>query len=157
MPFCWRPHTYLTDLTREHQTHCRPCLESCFLGSPNPGLKGGTVQFYQLLRDADAASNTCMIRLGFHSSVAQFNSQLVTHIPHPAVHNATTGVHLGRQEWKPVTLSEANQQSCLKLISSPSWFPSNWKILLQHKSKWDIKKVSLQVLQGLTLTKYGPQ
>lgn len=112
------------------------------LGNPNPGLKGGTVQFYQVLRDTEAASSTCMIGLGFHSSVAQFNSQLVTHVPHPAVHNAATGVHLGREGRKSVTLPEAHQQSC-----SPQ-YGRNGGMPKAHL----ISKLILQQLKDIVMT-----
>lgn len=105
--------TYLTDLMCEHHTECRACLESSFLGSPNPG---GTVQFSQLVRDAD--SSTCMVGLGFQPSVAQLNGQLVTHIPHPAVHDATAGVHLGARRQRPGHCLKSNNKAANTAPSS---------------------------------------
>lgn len=106
MPSWWRACTYLTDLMCEHHTECRACPESSFLGSPNPG---GRVQLSQLVRDAD--SSTCMVGLGFQPSVAQLNGQPVTHIPHPAVHNATAGVHLGARTQRPGHCLKSNNKA----------------------------------------------
>lgn len=137
------PCTYLTDLMCEHHTECRACLESSFLGSPNPG---GTVQFSQLVRDAD--SSTCMVGLGFQPSVAQLNGQLVTHIPHPAVHDATAGVHLGARRQRPGRCLKSNNKAA---NTGPSSCPSRHKArsISQTHSGAEVIAELLRVVLGI--------